>query len=140
MSKLPTVDQFLTQTTQRNSYITHPEFASLYIRYTEYAWALNNNLYRARCIQLVNFSAKKPGNGAFKRLLLHIILTYKKVPIIVECVHNKQFANGLLKMGFTQFTLDPSFIINHRHIEPLREGIKPGYTLSDSLVEKDPLP
>ena len=132
---LPTLDEFLTQTIQRNSYIVHSDFAYLYIlyiRYSGYTWSLNNNLYSAKIIQIARVEAKKPGNGAFTKLIQHLLFNYKSVPILVECVLNRRFAVGLVRMGFVQITYDPSFIINHRHIEPFREGIKPGYTLLET--------
>jgi len=136
--KLLTLDQFLASD-RPNAFVKHPDFKQLYVRYSGYVWALNNSLYRTKTIQLARLEAKKPGTGAFKRLMLHLTLEYKLTPVIVECVQNRQFAAGLLKLGFTQFTNDPSFIINHRHVKPTREGIKPGFTLLDSLTLTPPI-
>ena len=108
---MQTLEQFLANPSARNAYVKHPGFRSLYIRYTQMCLGRTSatEWRYARVLQIANIEAKKPGKGAFKRLMKQLE-SYR--PLYVECVHNQQFANGLRKMGFRQFTDDPSFILD----------------------------
>ncbi len=82
-------------------------FNSLYVRHGKYL------VYGEfeKTIQLANITATNPGNGAFKNLVDYLQKNFDE-SIIVESVLSEQFATGLLRMGFTEFSTS-NFVLKH---------------------------
>lgn len=98
---IPTLDEFLTWTWPKNSYVEYPGFKTLYVRHSP-MWVSFDNMSTQKCVQLVqigNLEAEQPGNRAFTRLVEDLI--GRGYAVFVECVHVPRFRMGLLKMGFT---------------------------------------
>lgn len=117
----PTLDEFLTQTWPRNSYVYHPEFSSLYLRSTDFMVWIGDQAWKCtRAIQIGNIEAEQPGNGAFGRLTEYLIS--RGLAIFVENVHNPRFGPKLLRMGFVPVntTSGVHFLKNHEgHLTPV---------------------
>jgi len=67
---------------------------------------LENKLYE-NILVLSNIEAKKPGKGTLTRFIIDFRAKYPGVPIIVECVLQVRFAEGLLKRGFKEYEYSP---------------------------------
>ena len=81
----------------RNAYVTEPGFSSLYVRLSE---RYIDGRVQHPVLDLANLSAKKPGNGSFKKLIARLRTDRPELGLFVECVQTERFAQGLLKMGF----------------------------------------
>jgi hypothetical protein len=124
-----TYDHFLTKSTQRNAYVKHPDFSSLYIHKGEVGVILSRRCYRClNTVTIANVTSKKPGGGAFARLVADLV--QRGFAVKVECVHEERFQKKLLRMGFVVIEggLPPSFLFNHDgHLEDWEEEQSTGY-------------
>jgi hypothetical protein len=120
-SGLPTLDEFLTWTWPRNSYVDYPEFSSLYLRSTDFMVLIGDQAWRcSHAIQIGNIEAENPGQGAFGRLVADLVS--RGLAIFVENVHNPRFSKKLIRMGFVpvNITSGNHFLINHEgHLVPV---------------------
>ena len=97
---LQTLDDFIKehQAKQRfssNAYVRSPGFRSLYVRMgSRYI----NGTKHLCVLDIANVTAKKPGNGAFSKLVEDI--HHRGITLYVENVLNERFAAKLLRMGF----------------------------------------
>lgn len=89
-----TLKEFFT-TNQRNAWLNHPNFHSLYVRRSYRA--VNSEV--VPCFDIASIEALNPGEGAFQRLLEEIEQFWEG-PIYVESIFNKDFEEHLLKIGF----------------------------------------
>ena len=96
--KLPTLDEFIDNKIGYvpNSYVKEPGFHTLYVRRNKRV--LDNTLYDT--IDLASLTAKKPGEGAFTKLVGRLTEKYPQYTIYVENVHNERFRKKLESMGF----------------------------------------
>lgn len=111
---LPTLDQFLSQSLLRNSYIRHPKFRQLYIRQGVVPVIIGENFsYCRNVITIANVVAVVPGEGAFTHLVEDLMNKGKAV--YVECVHTPYLRDKLLRMGFIQVNEGTGYhyLINH---------------------------
>lgn len=91
----------------RNLNIKEVGFRELYVRNT-YRYLGDQ---KVKTIDIARVEAKRKGKGTFKQLVQTIRQKYPDLVIYVECVQTERFAEGLVKMGFVQCTLDPSFYL-----------------------------
>jgi len=99
---LPTLDEFVARrgAWPNNSYVREPGFESLYVRYTSRSLG---NAGMKEVLDVANVTAKKPGGGAFTRLIGRLRTQYPTLGLYVECVHNERFAATLTaKLGFQE--------------------------------------
>ena len=87
-------------TVSNRMWVEFKGFDDLYVRHGGFCV---NSEWMKNTIQIANVTATNPGNGAFKKLVAYLQKNFSELVIIVECVNSKQFATGLLKMGFTEF-------------------------------------
>lgn len=104
---LPTLPQLIELVTQHKgynaSYVRHPDFKHLYVRVADVAVRFDGDGTHYRCtkvIQIANIEAKRPGNGAFTRLVEQLI--QDGYAVHVELAHELRFQQKLLALGFTQ--------------------------------------
>lgn len=110
-----TLKEFLDQKTIRNAWVKHPEFAALYVRQGPFIYFFKGELRDQtrrveNSIQLAALTAKKPGNGAFGRLISWLDENYSNRVILVECVHEERFGLHLLKMGFRELRTEACYV------------------------------
>jgi hypothetical protein len=114
---LPTLDQFIAQAVDKwphNSYVREPGFASLYVRISRrYIEGKTRTM-----LDIANVTAKKPGSGAFTKLIKKLSRKHPELGIFVECVLNPRFGTMLEnKLGFKKASADPcineSFYLLH---------------------------
>jgi len=109
-----------------NSYINHPDFASLYVRKGKVGISIDgdNAFYWCdKCVTIANITARNPGQGAFTALAEELM--HKGWAIYVENVNSPQFRMGLLKKGWTQVNCSSGFMFlnNHDgHLLPMQIG------------------
>lgn len=107
----PTLDEFLKRGPERfprNAYVREPGFESLYIRWG--AHLIDGQI--VHCLDLANATARKPGKGAFKRLVARLREGRPDLPLYAENVLNEQLIPGLLRLGFRRVAdSPPSFIL-----------------------------
>lgn len=120
---LPTIDEFLGTSTlsPNNSYIDHPDFASLYVRKGKIGVGIKDDgfYWCNKCITIANIAAKNPGKGAFTSLVADLV--HKGWAIYVENARNPQFRDSLLNRGWTQVNCysGSMFLYNHKgHLTP----------------------
>lgn len=80
----------------QSTYVNHPGFSSLCLRVGPIY--IDGDFIEA--IQVVNLTAKKPGQGAFSELINHMMMTHSEFDIYVESVVTDYFAEKLSRMGF----------------------------------------
>jgi hypothetical protein len=81
---------------EKNAFIKEPEFKQLYVRNAK---RLIGGSY-IKTIDIARIEAKKPGKGAFRRLVKTLREKHPDLVVYVECVHSERFAEGLIRMGF----------------------------------------
>jgi hypothetical protein len=107
---LPTLDEFLTWKHPTNSYVDYPGFCDLYVRSNKvYVRFDGGGWFCEPVLQIANVTATEPGNGAFTRLVDHIIGLGRA--IYVENVHNPRFRRKLTEMGF--------MVVNDVHVSEM---------------------
>lgn len=118
---LPTLDEFLTWTYPKNSYVDHPDFSSLYLRTSDAIITLDGGMFRCeRVVQIANIEAHVPGQGAFRRLVAD--LAQRGYAVLVENAHNPLFFAGLPRMGFVPINVGtgPHFLAYYEgHLKPI---------------------
>lgn len=118
---LPTLDEFLTWTYPKNSYVDHPDFHSLYLRISDAIITLDGGMFRCeRVVQIANIEAHVTGKGAFRRLVAD--LAQRGYAILVENAHSPRFFAGLPRMGFVPINVGtgPHFLTNYEgHLTPI---------------------
>lgn len=92
------LEAFLAGPRISGEYLCQPGFAKFYVRQSDGHPRSRPEVRRT--IELANIRAKRPGAGAFKRLIAWICQRYPRHYILVECVQTDRFADGLLRMGF----------------------------------------
>jgi hypothetical protein len=107
--KLQTLAEFIEQITvktegtihifPKSAYVKWPGFRELYVRYTV-RW-VNGKKYEP-VLDIARVHASQPGKGAFRALMLALRVTHPTLHLMVECVHEKRFADGLARMGFVE--------------------------------------
>lgn len=91
---LPTLSKFLNNNKELAiGYVTHPGFANLYLRKT-YRYI---DRARVRTLDIAYVVARRPGGGAFTKLLDLLHPTWN---LYVEGVINPDFREYLLRRGF----------------------------------------
>lgn len=113
ISLLPTIDEFLEWPAllPNNSYINHPDFASLYVRKGKVGVSIDgdDNLYWCdKCVTIANITARNTGQGAFTALVDDLV--HKGFAIYVENVNSLRFRIGLKKGGWTQVNCSSGFM------------------------------
>lgn len=93
---LQTLDNFI-KTQSRNAYVRSAGFESLYVRFGQ---RYINGIIHPCVLDIANVTAKKPGNGAFSRLVKD--LHNRGITLYVESVMTNRFATKLSRMGFTK--------------------------------------
>ena len=93
-----TLDEFIAQSSIRNSYVEEEGFSSLYVRIGPRY--INGKKYN-RVLDLANFEASDYGKGTFTNLVTRLRDTYPDLPLFVESVLNPRLPNKLLSLGFT---------------------------------------
>lgn len=87
-----TLEEFLQpDQPYKNQWVKHPEFKSLYVR--------KGKSY-GNAIQIASIEARKPGKGAFTRLIAWLRENYPDRPIFLENILNERFEAHLMKVGF----------------------------------------
>ena len=81
-----------------NQYVRHPNFKSLYVRYNNRRYI--NGEFVFNVLDIANIQARKPGKGAFTKLIIHLRNTYPLLVLYVESIQNPRFADRLERMGF----------------------------------------
>lgn len=93
----------------RNLYVDHPGWKSLYVRVSQ---RMIDGRELRTVIDLANIESEEPGSGTFRKLVAHLRQTYPQAIIYVEQVLTEQFADGLVRMGFTRKSdVEPSFYL-----------------------------
>lgn len=92
---LPTLDEFLTEKTFRNSYVREPGFSHLYVRLGP---RFLYNIKYENVLDIANLEAEVPGAGAFTRLSQRLLA--QGYILYVESVMQPRFAHKLLELGF----------------------------------------
>lgn len=115
---IPTLEEFVHGDSMfpRNLFVRHEEFADLYVRRNSvFVRMSDGNWICDPVIQIANITAKMPGNGAFTRLVDHIIHDLNRA-VYVENVHNPRFRTKLEKMGFVAVNRDhgPNYLFNFK--------------------------
>lgn len=98
---MQTLDNFLISTF-RNSYVSFPGIESLYVRRGGY---LINDKITQSTIQIASVESRKPGNGAFRKLIDYLESQYPDMTIVVECVHSDLLAEILTHLGFERINI-----------------------------------
>lgn len=81
-----------------NAYVQALGFSRFYVRFTEH-WI--DKVKYFPCLDISNIEARKPGSGAWTRLMKRLPAEYPDLSFYVESVQSQQFAEHLLKTGFT---------------------------------------
>ena len=98
-----TLDEFLAATGYpENAYVAFPGMKNLYVRRGQYV--VDARVLPAT-IQIAAIDSKKPGNGAFRRLIDHLKSKYPALTIVVENVHSDLLASILERWGFDRINL-----------------------------------
>ena len=100
-----TLDEFI-QTTNKfpnNAWVKEDGFSGLYVRKTQRY--LNDQLFNT--LDLANIQAKKPGSGAFTKLVNRLLKTYPDIVLYVEnVIEPERFGKKLIDLGFTRIESD----------------------------------
>jgi hypothetical protein len=107
-----TLDEFLISSL-KNSYVDYPGFDSLYLRRGDIGVHGEKLLRCGPTVHVANMTATTPFDGAFTRLVED--LASRGFAVYVECVLDMEFAEALLRMGFTQINRSSGlhFLKNH---------------------------
>jgi hypothetical protein len=97
-----TLEQFIQQAKlswpqRQRRHLQEPEFSYLYVRYT------GRYILGKACqpvLDIASIEARKPGKGAFTRLLQQIRTSHPELPIFIEAVINPRFGDKLKALGF----------------------------------------
>jgi hypothetical protein len=81
----------------RNAYVSAPGFRSIYVRVST---RFVEGKMQGPVLDLANLTAKRPGHGAFKRLIARLRHDWPNLGLFVENVLTERFSQGLLRMGF----------------------------------------
>lgn len=103
-ARIMTLTSFLTSK-QRNAWINHPDFFGLYVRRS--TRLIDNS--RESCFDVAAIEAVQTNQGAWRSLVEELSTRLPGMILFVECVHNEQFADYLLRTGF-QKTAPPGDI------------------------------
>jgi hypothetical protein len=110
----PTLKEFVARDWPHNSYLTHPEFSSIYVRKGAITVFFGEDCFRCdKVITIGSANAKNPGQGAFGRFVEELVKD--GYAVYAECVHNERFRDKLLKMGFVKVNdhTGDHFLFNH---------------------------
>jgi hypothetical protein len=113
-----TIEEFMQDDQPiRNKWLKHPEFKALYVRKGKMIYYFKGDLRDKehkidKVIQLANFEAKKPGTGAFSRLLNWLRVRYPEHTIYVENALEERFARHLLMIGFLETSTPECFVLS----------------------------
>lgn len=107
--KLPTLEEFLANTTLRNRYVRETGFESLYVR-------KSRRVFRGSVLPFLDIAAvsvrpRKRGQGLFTALLARIQAEHPEMNIYVESVLNPRLPAKLLSLGFEPSDADPSSFV-----------------------------
>jgi hypothetical protein len=111
------IPRFLESVVTRHEFVTHPDFAELYLRKGTLVFrpAGSRAVVRVnRAVTIAEVVAREPGRGAFGRLVAGLVRDYD-VAVMVECVLERRFAAHLAGLGFDRIEGDrdtPSFVTN----------------------------
>ena len=83
----------------KNQYVKHPDFSGIYVRYNEQRY-INGEMV-SNVLDIANITARKPGKGAFSKLIVDLRQKHPLLVFYVECILNPRFADKLERMGFT---------------------------------------
>ena len=100
-----TLDEFIQNSNRfpNNAWVEEDGFSGLYVRKTQRY--LNNQL--CETLDLANIQAKKPGSGAFTKLIARLLNTYPNIVLYVEnVVDPDRFGKKLIELGFTRIESD----------------------------------
>lgn len=71
----------------RNLYVKFPGFRELYVRKGPYYIRTDTTAEYKETIQIANVTARKPGSGAFRKLISFLEENCPERVIVVECAH-----------------------------------------------------
>lgn len=117
-----TLEEFLNQKAVRNAHVKHPEFSTLYVRHAM-------RIIRGQMMEvfdLASAEAKRPGRGAFTRLIQSLDNLDK--PIFAESVWNLRLADWLLRNGFERTYPEQCFVKMPKLYNPSHESEQPERT------------
>lgn len=101
----PSLYMFLADPKMKDAWLSEPEWSSIYVRKSFRAIQIggpeddNEGVEIVPCIDLANITAKKPGKGAFTRLVRWLHNQLQK-NIYVESVFDERFGKYLESLGF----------------------------------------
>lgn len=116
--RLRTLSEFLRDENFASEYVSEVGFRSAYVRVGPASIAGRRT---PRAITLANLTAKKPGAGAFTKLVARLRAEYPHEPLIVECVQNKRLRSKLKALGFIYHSITG---------QPENETSAPSYVLT----------
>ena len=120
--RLSTLDEFLTKRRFSNAYVREPGFRHLYVRISRRYF---NGVLHEGVLDLANIEARKPGAGAFTRLVER--LHTRGLTLYVECVLQDRFAQKLLRMGFKRENMGNCFyMFADKERETMKKSKKSG--------------
>lgn len=113
---IPTLEEFVRgdRVFPRNLYVRHDEFVDLYVRRNSILVRMSDGNWMCEpVVQIVNIVAMEPGNGAFTRLVDHIVNDLNRA-VYVENAHNPRFRDKLERLGFVFVNKDhgPNYLFN----------------------------
>ena len=122
--KLPTLEEFLSQSYPWSCYVEYPGFQDLYVRKTDvYLQLFPDPKICTRVVTVANVSATNPGQGSWQKLVDD--LCDKGWAVYVENVHNERFAAHLEKQGYVRVNQNhgaPHLLYNHQgHLEDVEK-------------------
>lgn len=102
---LPTLEAFIDDALAgdprfpRNSYVLSEGFEALYVRFTK---RFINGKFYWPVLDIANVTAEKPGNHAFKTLLVNLRLRYPNLNIYVEGAQDPRFQDFFRKRDWIE--------------------------------------
>jgi hypothetical protein len=113
---IPTLDEFIQNTSffPLNLYVKYEGFDNLYVRKNGVYVLISNQFYLCEpVVRIANVTATNPGNGAFTKLVNHIVNDLNRA-VYVENAHNPRFRKKLDKLGFISVNKNdgPNYLFN----------------------------
>ena len=113
----PTLDEFIQSESMfpLNLYVRYEGFSDLYVRKNRLFVRMpdSSNWICEPVVRIANITAKKPGNGAFTKLVDHIVNDLNRA-VYVENAHNPRFRKKLEMLGFIAVNKNdgPNYLLN----------------------------
>lgn len=111
MRSLPSLDEFLDPNHRsRNSHLQEPEWRTLYVRKGK---RFINSVWSDPVIDLATLAARKPGRGAFARLIERLRTDYPTWGIYIENVLEEWFREKIRWTGFSEVDFENHCFFSH---------------------------